>query len=87
MFSHVFHPAQQNVAFLRLLLETSSHCGNGGWSVHSKDRGGHEEPDGPDPAHGSTSSPVLLMPSFSTVCLRFRYVALALSNPLLLPSV
>lgn len=25
-------------------LENSSHCGNGGWNAHSKDKGGIEEP-------------------------------------------
>ena len=45
-FSHIYHPEGLNSTPLSqsCVLENGSHCGNGGQSVHSKDRGGGEGP-------------------------------------------
>lgn len=44
-----------------LALKAVSHCGESRQNVHPKDRGGGEEPDCPDPAHGSADGHVLLI--------------------------
>ena len=45
-FSHIFCPDGLNHTLLSqdCILETSSHCRNVGWNVHSKDRGGVRSP-------------------------------------------
>ena len=42
-FSHVYHLDDFNNHLLRLYPWKSSHCGNGGWNIHSKERRGSEE--------------------------------------------